>query len=248
MTEDEQVLHDELKKMIAQEVVAKALDDATRQAFEKEKRNIASQKRVAEATSINKLSTGRSSISTVTTPYVSAASTPTSANAGESSFIYLRGKIPIDASTLPNADLPINLNMPNLEDDSNAFSSDGIFNGAYDDENVGKVADFNNMDDTINVSPIPILRIHKNHPKDQILRDPMSAVQTRGKIQKASLAQQALFKLQKVWILVDLPSGKKAKGTKWVFKNKRDERSIVVKNIARLVACNTLIFTYSSRS
>ncbi|GJZ86953.1 putative ribonuclease H-like domain-containing protein, partial [Tanacetum coccineum] len=42
MTEDEQVLHDELEKMIAQEVVAKALDDATRQAFEEEKRNIAS--------------------------------------------------------------------------------------------------------------------------------------------------------------------------------------------------------------
>ncbi|GJV36435.1 putative ribonuclease H-like domain-containing protein [Tanacetum coccineum] len=35
------------------------------------------------------------------------------------------------------------------------------------------------------------------------------------------------FKLQKVWILVDLPSRKKAIGIKWVFKNKRDERSIV---------------------
>ncbi|GJT45135.1 retrovirus-related pol polyprotein from transposon TNT 1-94 [Tanacetum coccineum] len=33
MTEDEQVLHDEVEKMIAQEVIAKALDDATRQAF-----------------------------------------------------------------------------------------------------------------------------------------------------------------------------------------------------------------------
>ncbi|GJV99295.1 retrovirus-related pol polyprotein from transposon TNT 1-94 [Tanacetum coccineum] len=44
------------------------------------------------------------------------------------------------------------------------------------------------------------------------------------------------FKLQKVWILVDLNSGKKAIGTKWVFKNKSDERSIVVKNKARLVA------------
>ncbi|GJX43954.1 putative ribonuclease H-like domain-containing protein [Tanacetum coccineum] len=92
------------------------------------------------------------------------------------------------------------------------------------------------MDDTINVSPIPTLRIHKDHPKDQILGDPKSAVQTRGKIQKASSTQQALFKLQKVWILVDLPSGKKAIGIKWVFKNKRDERSIVVKNKARLVA------------
>ncbi|GKE43137.1 hypothetical protein Tco_1470421, partial [Tanacetum coccineum] len=59
MTKDKQVLHDELEKMIAQEVVAKTLDDATRQAFEEEKRNIASQKRAARATSINKLSTSR---------------------------------------------------------------------------------------------------------------------------------------------------------------------------------------------
>ncbi|GKG46416.1 copia protein, partial [Tanacetum coccineum] len=44
------------------------------------------------------------------------------------------------------------------------------------------------------------------------------------------------FKLQKVWILIDLPYGKKAISTKWVFKNKRDERSIVVKNKSRLVA------------
>ncbi|GJT66659.1 putative ribonuclease H-like domain-containing protein [Tanacetum coccineum] len=107
------------------------------QAFEEEKRNIASQKRAAQTTSINKLSTGRSSVSTATTPYVSAASTHTGVNVGESSFVYLGGKIPIDASTLPNADLPIDLNMPDLEDDSVAFSSDGIFNGAYDDENVG---------------------------------------------------------------------------------------------------------------
>ncbi|GJS05719.1 putative ribonuclease H-like domain-containing protein [Tanacetum coccineum] len=40
MTEEEQVLHDELEKMIAQEVVAKALNDATRQAFEEEKRKL----------------------------------------------------------------------------------------------------------------------------------------------------------------------------------------------------------------
>ncbi|GJV01870.1 hypothetical protein Tco_1335439 [Tanacetum coccineum] len=131
-------------------VVAKALDDEKRQAFEEEKRNISSQKRAAQATNINKLSTVRSSVSTATTPYVSAASTPTGANAGESSFVYLEGKIPIDASTLPNADLPIDPNMHDLENDSEAFSNDGIFNRAYNDENVGAVADFNNMDDTIN--------------------------------------------------------------------------------------------------
>ncbi|GJY75009.1 zinc finger, CCHC-type containing protein [Tanacetum coccineum] len=236
------------------------------------------------------VSTDRPFVSTdrSNTPYVSAASTSTGANAGESSFVYLGGKIPIDASTLPNADLPIDPNMPDLEDASDTLPNDGIFNGAYDDdEDVGAVADFNNMDNTIAVSPIPTLRIHKDHPKGQILGDPTSAVQTRGKIQKASSAQQALvsyihkqnrtnhkdhqnclfacflsqeepktisqalqdeswveamqeellqFKLQKVWVLVDLPYGKKVIGTKWVFRNKRDERSIVVKNKARLVA------------
>ncbi|GJU35859.1 hypothetical protein Tco_1184213 [Tanacetum coccineum] len=159
MTEDKQVLHDDLDKMIAQEVVSKALDDATRQAFEEEKRNVASQKRTAQATSTNILSTVRSSVSTATMAYICTTSTPTSANTK----------------------------------DSRCFCKwIGIFNGAYDDANVGAVADFNNMDDTINVSHIPTLKIHKNHPKDQILGDPKLAVQTRGNIQKASSAQQAL--------------------------------------------------------
>nr|GEY34013.1 hypothetical protein [Tanacetum cinerariifolium] len=42
--------------------------------------------------------------------------------------------------------------------------------------------------------------------------------------------------IQKVWILVDLPFGKKAIGRKWVYKNKNDERAVVVRNKARLVA------------
>nr|GEW57514.1 copia protein [Tanacetum cinerariifolium] len=44
------------------------------------------------------------------------------------------------------------------------------------------------------------------------------------------------FKMQKVWVLVDLPNGKRAIGTKWVFRNKKDERGIVVRNKARPVA------------
>nr|GEX32606.1 retrovirus-related Pol polyprotein from transposon TNT 1-94 [Tanacetum cinerariifolium] len=41
--------------------------------------------------------------------------------------------------------------------------------------------------------------------------------------------------ITKVWVLVDLPNRKRAIGTKWVFRNKNDERGIVVKNKARLV-------------
>ncbi|GJY12536.1 putative ribonuclease H-like domain-containing protein [Tanacetum coccineum] len=39
-----------------------------------------------------------------------------------------------------------------------------------------------------------------------------------------------------VWTLVDLLKGKRAIGTKWVYRNKKDDRGIVVRNKARLVA------------
>nr|GEW89962.1 hypothetical protein [Tanacetum cinerariifolium] len=44
------------------------------------------------------------------------------------------------------------------------------------------------------------------------------------------------FKIQKVWTLVDCPKGVRPIGTKWVLKNKKDERGIVVRNKAKLVA------------
>ncbi|GKE99831.1 hypothetical protein Tco_0023182, partial [Tanacetum coccineum] len=91
-----------------------AMDDVSRQAFKEEKRRIASQKKAAQAISTYKLSTDRpfvstdrSSISTANTPYVSAASTSTGENAGESSFVYLGGKIPIDALIRANLHLII---------------------------------------------------------------------------------------------------------------------------------------------
>ncbi|GJR93392.1 hypothetical protein Tco_0265566 [Tanacetum coccineum] len=74
-------------------------------------------------------------------------------------------------------DLPIDPLIPDLEDT-------GIFSGAYDDEDVGVEADLNNLETTINVSPIPTNRIHKDHSKDQIIGDINSATQTRRMIKK----------------------------------------------------------------
>ncbi|GJR27775.1 ribonuclease H-like domain-containing protein [Tanacetum coccineum] len=100
--------------------------------------------------------------------------------------------------------------------------SDGIFtNASYDDE--GAVADFTNLESIVIVSPIPTSRIHSIHLTTQILGDLKSAVQTRSKVNKSSVAHAFVdaiheellqFKIQKVWILVDLPYGKKAIGTK----------------------------------
>nr|GEX79626.1 retrovirus-related Pol polyprotein from transposon TNT 1-94 [Tanacetum cinerariifolium] len=44
------------------------------------------------------------------------------------------------------------------------------------------------------------------------------------------------FKIQNVWSLVDCPKGVRPIRTKWVLKNKKDERGIVIRNKARLVA------------
>ncbi|GJX93569.1 putative ribonuclease H-like domain-containing protein, partial [Tanacetum coccineum] len=116
--------------------------------------------------------------------------------------------------------IPTDPLVPNLEDTIDLLNT-GIFSGVYDDEDVGAEADLNNLETTMNVCPIPTTRIHKDHPKDQIIGDINSATQTND---------------QKVWRLVDLPKCKHAIRTKWVYRNKKDKRGIVVRNKARLVA------------
>ncbi|GKE61751.1 putative ribonuclease H-like domain-containing protein [Tanacetum coccineum] len=133
-------------------------------------------------------------------------------------------------------------NMPELED---IIYSD-------DDEDVGVEADMNNLDAFMHVNPIPTTRIHKDHPVEQIIGDLNSAPQTRRMIKnleehepkkvihalkdlswiEAMQDEILQFKLQKVWTLVELPNGKRAIRTKWIFRNKKDERGIVIKNKA----------------
>ncbi|GKD78977.1 putative ribonuclease H-like domain-containing protein, partial [Tanacetum coccineum] len=112
---------------------------------------------------------------------------------------------------------------------SNRDKNTGIFDDAYDDKAMGAEADLNNLETTINVSPIPTTRIHKDHPKDQIIGDINLATQTR---MMTKISEEHAM----VWTLVDLPKGKRAIGTKRMYRNKKDERGIIVRNKARLVA------------
>ncbi|GJZ06078.1 putative ribonuclease H-like domain-containing protein [Tanacetum coccineum] len=74
----------------------------------------------------------------------------------------------------------INTASPIPNDSSmQSLENTGIFDDAYDDREVGAEADLNNLETTMNVSPIPTTRIHKDHPKDQIIGDINSATQTR---------------------------------------------------------------------
>ncbi|GKF98326.1 hypothetical protein Tco_0297109, partial [Tanacetum coccineum] len=76
--------------------------------------------------------------------------------AGTNEINVVGGKTSIKLSFDPN--------MPALEDYS-------IFDFSRDDEDNGAEADMNNLDTTIQVSPNPTTRIHKDHYLDQVIRD-----------------------------------------------------------------------------
>ncbi|GJV79587.1 putative ribonuclease H-like domain-containing protein [Tanacetum coccineum] len=126
-------------------------------------------------------------------------------------------------------ELPYDLNMPALEDVS-------IFDFTRDDKDDGAMANMNNLDTTIQVSPNPTTRIYKDHPLDQ--EEPKKVIHVLKDPSWIEAMQEELlqFKLQEVWTLVGLPNRKWAIGSKWVFMNKKDERGIVIRNKARLVA------------
>nr|GEU31939.1 reverse transcriptase domain-containing protein [Tanacetum cinerariifolium] len=137
--------------------------------------------------------------------------------------------------------LPDDLDMPELEDITYSDNEDVV----------GAEADFNNLESSIPVSPIPTTRIHKDYHVSPIIGDLSSTTQTRSMTRvvkdQGGLSQmfndefhtcmfacflsqeepkrvyQALkdlswneamqeqllqFKMQNVWVLVDLPNGK----------------------------------------
>nr|GEZ98611.1 retrovirus-related Pol polyprotein from transposon TNT 1-94 [Tanacetum cinerariifolium] len=103
----------------------------------------------------------------------------------------------------------------------------------------------------------------KDHPLHKIIGDPKSIVRTRGQLANSCLFSCLLCSIEpdnvaeafrdadwvsavqeeldqfarlKVWRLVPRPEGKTIIKTKWIFKNKKDESSLVIRNKARLVA------------
>nr|GEW24281.1 putative ribonuclease H-like domain-containing protein [Tanacetum cinerariifolium] len=76
------------------------------------------------------------------------------------------------AGTNKDNELPFDPNMPALEDVN-------TFNFSSDDEDDGTMADMNNLDIIIQVSPIPTTRIHKDHLLDQVIGDLQTSIQTR---------------------------------------------------------------------
>ncbi|GKC20143.1 putative ribonuclease H-like domain-containing protein, partial [Tanacetum coccineum] len=276
-SENEQTLKNVLDKIMDQEKEATKQSEAVRKEFKAQCNRQHLSGKSTRASSTNSFNTVSTLVNT----------------AGRSRIFGDTGSSFVPLSKFTN--LPHDPLMPDLEDTAEVQNTI-IFGSAFDDEDLDTYnspfadqvlcaeADFNNMEPSTIVSPIPITRVYSIHPKDQIIEDPKSAVQTRGITKKSSREhsmisyiqkqrrsnhkdfQNCLFsyflsqqeptkiaqaldderwveamqeellqlKIQKVWTLVDLPYGKKAIGTKWVYRNKKDERGIVVRNKARL--------------
>ncbi|GKA83430.1 ribonuclease H-like domain-containing protein [Tanacetum coccineum] len=153
-SEYDQALKNVLDKMMDQEKEATKQSDAVRKEFEA---HCDSQEKITRASSTN-------SFNAVSTPVNTASASRTFSPVGPSSgpsFIPFGESFPIDVANLPHDPL-----MPELEDTAE-IQSTSIFGNAYDDhdletlntpyadQSVGAVANFNNMEPSIVVSPIP---------------------------------------------------------------------------------------------
>ncbi|GKE12341.1 putative ribonuclease H-like domain-containing protein, partial [Tanacetum coccineum] len=125
------------------------------------------------------------------------------------------------------------LHVPNVS----SMNDTRIFGNSYDDEDVEEEVDMNNVVSSYRIPDDPFTKFHKDHPEYQVIGNLKTPIQTRQmtKINEEHGLISSVHKLRRT-NHKDFQNYKWAIGTKWVFRNKKDERGIVVKNKARLVA------------
>nr|GEW58653.1 putative ribonuclease H-like domain-containing protein [Tanacetum cinerariifolium] len=116
--------------------------------------------------SINEVNAAGNSVPAVGQNFTDSTNTFSAAGPSNADVSPTHGK----SSFVDTSQLPDDPNMLELEDIT-------YFD---DEEDVGVEADFNNLETSITVSPIPTTRVHKDHPVTQIIGDLSLATQTRS--------------------------------------------------------------------
>nr|GEV09818.1 retrovirus-related Pol polyprotein from transposon TNT 1-94 [Tanacetum cinerariifolium] len=157
----------------------------------------------------------------------------------------------------------ISINMiPNGDE---ASTSHNVFNERLEDAYFDAITSFHAPSNVHTFyQPYPHKKKRtKDHPLHKIIGDPKSSVRIRGQLANSCLFSCLLSSIEpgnvaealrdadwvsatqdkfdqfarlKVWRLIPRPKGKTVIKTKWIFKNKKDESSLVIRNKTRLVA------------
>ncbi|GKA70016.1 putative ribonuclease H-like domain-containing protein [Tanacetum coccineum] len=112
-----------------------------------------------------------------------------------------------------------NVDPKSSHDDGSKPSSD---DGKKVDEDLKKDSECKDQEKEDNVNNTNYVNTEEPKKVIHALKDPSWI--------EAMQEELLQFKLQEVWTLVDLPNGKRAIGSKWVFRNKKDERGICERN------------------
>ncbi|GJW85414.1 putative ribonuclease H-like domain-containing protein [Tanacetum coccineum] len=240
-----QIFLEELEKLKRQEKEANDAAKAFRNKSAHDTEDLLLKEGAARASNTNNVNTASTSINTASTPVNDASSS---------------GDVRVARLSYPDPSkyaYQDDSQIPDLED-IHKVPKDGLFtNASYDDE--GVVTDFTNLETFVDDSPISKSRIHSIHPTSQILGDPKLAVQTRSKVEKG-LAHALVSYIQKqkrnnhkdfqhclfacfLSQIEPMNISEALEEESWVdamqeelLQNKKDERGVVVRNKARLVA------------
>nr|GEX98763.1 hypothetical protein [Tanacetum cinerariifolium] len=171
-------------------------------------------------------------------------------------------KVPPADQVEPAVSLPVESEILTAPYLGNALTLSNRFDDTFGDTTnavtINEVeVDLSNMEISIPVSPTPTFRVHKDHPNSQIIGPVDTPVQTRQKSKDmeeqsfiATIHQKTNPELRQFCLFSCFLSKEEPKkifdalkdprvrpiGTKWVLKNKKDEKGIVIRNKARLVA------------
>ncbi|GJR99788.1 ribonuclease H-like domain-containing protein [Tanacetum coccineum] len=250
LTTEDQALQNELMNMIFQEATAKTHVDDQRKAFEIEKKRIASEKRKEKAKSTFPQRTARTNNAQESTFSTSFQNTDDDlSNEGIFSGNSFDEE---NTDTEEEADPDLN-NMDNTIDVSSTLTI-RIYKNHPQTQIIGPTAlgvktrkQLQGTSQQHQALLSFICKQNRTNHKDQhkclfacflSQEEPKKITQALADESWVEAMQEELlqFKLQNVWVLCDLPDGKRVIGTKWVFRNKRDKRGTIIKNKARLVA------------
>nr|GFB59201.1 retrotransposon protein, putative, Ty1-copia subclass [Tanacetum cinerariifolium] len=122
--------------------------------------------------------------------------------------------------------IPINM-VPNGDE---ASTSHNVFNKRLEDAYFDASTSFH--------GPSNVQNFYQSYPHEKNSIEPANVAEALRDADWVSAMQEELdqFSRLKVWRLVSQPEGKSVIKTKWIFKNKKDESSLVIRNKARLVA------------